>query len=179
MSTRPTKALEASAYHEAGHAVAAYWFKRSFRHVSIAPSQDNLGHVLFADFSKGFRPDLERTPAVIRQAERNALISLAGPAAERISTGRNDHHGARGDYSNAADMLNYLAGSDNELNAYLELIRVRAADFVKLPWITCAIEALVDGLLSRRTLGSASARNIIKQAIDDCHVPARMSPFVR
>jgi ATP-dependent Zn protease len=43
---KATKREEATAYHEAGHAVIAVAVRRPFRYVTISPSEDALGHVL-------------------------------------------------------------------------------------------------------------------------------------
>ena len=41
-----TKALQSTAYHEAGHAVMAWDQGLKFHHVTIKPHGDSLGHVL-------------------------------------------------------------------------------------------------------------------------------------
>src|SRR5437899_2222762 len=41
---QPTRALEATAYHEAGHAVAAVEFNLGLRMATIEPEEDSLGH---------------------------------------------------------------------------------------------------------------------------------------
>lgn len=69
---------EATAYHEAGHAVAALALGRPVHKVSIRPDRDRLG---WCEFRKGaFRPTED-------WLEREALIALAGLAAEARHTG--------------------------------------------------------------------------------------------
>jgi hypothetical protein len=41
-----TRDLEDTAYHEAGHAVAAVAFRRPFHYVTIEPCEESLGHVM-------------------------------------------------------------------------------------------------------------------------------------
>jgi hypothetical protein len=68
----------ATAYHEAGHAVAALALGRPVRSVSILPDCEYLG---FCEFHKGvFRPSKD-------WLEHEILISLGGIAAEAIHTG--------------------------------------------------------------------------------------------
>src|SRR5438128_1821436 len=43
--------LNATAYHEAGHAVAACLLNRPFHHVSIEPDAGSRGHVIFKEFT--------------------------------------------------------------------------------------------------------------------------------
>lgn len=69
---------EATAYHEAGHAVAALALGRPVHKVSVLPDRDRLG---WCEFKKGaFRPTED-------WVEREAVIALAGLAAEAIHTG--------------------------------------------------------------------------------------------
>lgn len=68
----------ATAYHEAGHAVAALALGRPVHRVSVLPDRDRLG---WCEFRKGvFRPSED-------WLEREALIALAGMAAEARHTG--------------------------------------------------------------------------------------------
>jgi ATP-dependent Zn protease len=69
---------QATAYHEAGHAVAALALGRPVHKVSALPDRDRLG---WCEFKKGvFRPSDD-------WLEREALIALAGLAAEARHTG--------------------------------------------------------------------------------------------
>lgn len=69
---------EATAYHEAGHAVVALVLERPVHRVSILPNQQRLGQ---CEFGKGVvRPSED-------VLEREALIALAGLAAEARFTG--------------------------------------------------------------------------------------------
>ena len=69
---------EATAYHEAGHAVVALALDRPVHRVSVLPNRDRLGH---CEFGKGrFRPTED-------WLEREILIALGGLAAEARQTG--------------------------------------------------------------------------------------------
>jgi hypothetical protein len=64
---------EATAYHEAGHAVVALALDRPVHRVSVLPNRDRLGQ---CEFAKGrFRPSED-------WVEREMLIALGGLAAE-------------------------------------------------------------------------------------------------
>jgi len=64
---------EATAYHEAGHAVVALALDRPVHRVSVLPNRERLGQ---CEFAKGrFRPSED-------WVEREILIALGGPAAE-------------------------------------------------------------------------------------------------
>ncbi len=74
-----------TAYHEAGHAVAALALGRQVDHVSVLPGRDFLGT---CEFKKAvFRPSED-------WLEREILISLAGLAAEARLTGEYAHDAA-------------------------------------------------------------------------------------
>ena len=73
---------EATAYHEAGHAVAALALDRPVTRVSILARRDTLGTCAFG--KAVFRPSED-------WVERETMISLAGLAAEARHTGEYDH----------------------------------------------------------------------------------------
>lgn len=76
---------EATAYHEAGHAVVALALDRPVHKVSVLPGREMLGK---CEFGKGvFRPSED-------WLEREILIALAGMAAEARHTGTYDHEAA-------------------------------------------------------------------------------------
>ncbi len=67
-----------TAYHEAGHAVIALCLERPVHRVSVLPNRDRLGQ---CEFGKArFKPSEDAL-------EREALIALAGLAAEARLTG--------------------------------------------------------------------------------------------
>jgi ATP-dependent Zn protease len=75
---KPTTYCEATAYHEAGHAVVALALDRPVHRVSVLPNRDRSGQ---CEFGKAvFRPTQD-------WVEREILISLAGLAAEARRTG--------------------------------------------------------------------------------------------
>jgi ATP-dependent Zn protease len=85
MDPQPPFSDKATAYHEAGHAVAALVLGRPVHKVSVLPNRDRLG---WCEFRKGvFRPSED-------WLERELLIALAGMAAEARHTGEYDHDAA-------------------------------------------------------------------------------------
>src|SRR5947209_3102570 len=102
-SERARKRLEVTAYHEAGHAVAAFNVGRSFRHVTIEPGDESLGHLLHDRFSRSFKPDIAMSKRTEATIEDHVLIGMAGMAAERRFVGRSRRNwrGGRQDMDNA------------------------------------------------------------------------------
>jgi ATP-dependent Zn protease len=94
-------ARQATAYHEAGHAVIAMALGRPVRAVSILPNGDFLGT---CHFHKGvFRPSKD-------WLEQEILIAVAGVAAEAIHTGEHAWEGATRDFQYARRLAARRAG---------------------------------------------------------------------
>src|SRR5437016_2249213 len=98
-------ALQRTAYHEAGHAVAASWLRVPFRYVTIVPDEQDgsLGHIRFTALSKDFGPDIESGSKVRRVLEPRIMVGLAGCAAEAKLVGRYNWVGAHRDWRYAVD----------------------------------------------------------------------------
>ena len=48
----------ATAYHEAGHAVAAFLLRRRLRRATIIPDEDSLGHIRTGRAPPTLQPDI-------------------------------------------------------------------------------------------------------------------------
>ena len=97
----------ATAFHEAGHAVAALALGRPVAWASIRPDRKYLG---ICAFGKGvFRPSED-------WIERGAIIALAGPAGEAGFTGEIDWEGARHDHDYAFELARGRGGDDRKAN---------------------------------------------------------------
>jgi Peptidase family M41 len=163
-----TKRLRRVAYHEAGHAVAAYVLRLPMREVSIIEEADSLGHMEHAP-TPWFQPDVwygddRRTE---HRIEARIICALAGPAAEARWGGRRNRVGAGQDERNALDLADYVAGDPTGEGArlYVAWLRHRAEGLVRRELYWAAVEALAAELLARRRVGARRARAIIKQAI--------------
>lgn len=156
------KAREATAYHEAGHAVAAVVLKVGIgrRGASIIPGESYAGVV---HVRKGFRgsPELDNSGAMRLGAERRAITCFAGEAAQRKfrPSSVRSYHGQM-DRHKAVDLMSYFVGSARELDAYLKLLKIRADQFVACdPWWT-AIKAVAKALMDRDRLSADEVREI-------------------
>ena len=87
-------ALQATAYHEAGHAVVSMELGRGFRKVTIVPSGDTLGHCRNTPWGKT-QPDVDAySPRARGRIETAIIILFAGGLAEGKFCGRRNHRGA-------------------------------------------------------------------------------------
>lgn len=165
-STKPKtftrRRREATAYHEAGHAVAALHEDRPFKYVTIKPSEDSIGHV-------HYEASVVRTSA--RMADRNfmdygrLLVSLAGCKAERRRMGRHNHAGAYEDYRRAVEVV-CLTGETGGMMEDRPFVRsvVRAAmqeaeDLVNMWWPE--VDAVAKALVARETLSRSDVLDVI------------------
>jgi hypothetical protein len=94
--------LRGTAFHEAGHVVAAYYLHVPIKHVTIVPTADASGHVASgrfprniaarieeADYASGYGGSID--PATRRWVERQVMFSLAGGLVMERATGLADY----------------------------------------------------------------------------------------
>jgi hypothetical protein len=156
---RAAEALRRTAYHEAGHAIAALQLGLPFRYVTVVAKDDYLGCVLHR-MRRSFRPDLEPPPRVLVELDNRIVCALSGVTAEAKLIGRMNHVGASSDYRMAADLALYRAGEGEIASKYLawRLAVARARWENPATWAT--VEALAAALLERGKLTSKEARAV-------------------
>jgi hypothetical protein len=137
MRSRERKSLEATAYHEAGHAIARWWLGLRFKEASIIPNsaEGTLGHVLGSGLPKWFNPATQdHQPRMRLQAEKQIVTLFAGQIAEQNFLGRRPnrntyHH----DNHCAVDLASYFHEGET-LEAFLKYLFLRSRDLVDLRW---------------------------------------------
>jgi hypothetical protein len=137
--------VEATAHHEAGHAVVAWRTGLKFKHVTIVPSEegDSLGHVLHASAPGWFRPDVELSGRVRLRIERHIVVGFAGQLAEAKFRGKHPSWGMESDDQNAIAMAFHLPGSKETVNAYLSYCWHASRDLVSASWRDIQIDSNV------------------------------------
>lgn len=158
----------ATAYHEAGHAVAAMQLGVGIgrRGVSIIPGEDFAG---FAHVLKGFRgrPDLDLITGAMRlKAENRVIVSFAGPAAQRRfrASSVRSYHG-RSDRERAIDLLIFFASPTRELEAYLRWLHIRTENLVAGQAWWLMIEAVAEALMTHKRLTSEEVEAVVRKAL--------------
>jgi len=162
---RTTDQIWATAYHEAGHVVVAYYFGKvvSERGVTIDCSGNGNAHVRRDPFFSinAYPEDLR--DSVCRRVRAQCLEALAGIAAEDRITRKQIPNGGGGDWANALTLLNCVYGmsedsASGEMRANLLPATRR---LIRRDEIWKAIEALSNSLYSSRQLSMDEANDIL------------------
>lgn len=135
---RAEKRLQATAYHEAGHAVARWALGLNVRRVSIVPDAESYGCCAYG-LGRRFRPDLANGRLMENLVHGHIVALLAGESAEYVLRGRHNGSGAGSDLHEAADLATYVASDEEEVEALLKWLRVKARNLVRGRW--WAVEA--------------------------------------
>jgi hypothetical protein len=164
MTGAPTRALQSTAYHEAGHAIARFALGRRIDRVSILPDADSLGHVRGQVlpshlFAKG--GDISDVPT--KTVEDQIVILLAGPLAEKRFTGRWNRVGASSDYEGASTVAVSTHGDDDVRDAFIRYLEAVGKALIDVHWYL--VEALAAALLERETLSGVQVHRVIRAAI--------------
>lgn len=149
----------ATAHHEAGHALAAYVLGLESVGTSIEPDDDTLGRHTWNPPT--IQPDADVSAEDQDRIFRWIVMSLAGPRAEQLATGRLSRTGANGDYHRWLDLAGYITSSDAECSALVRWLDIRARALVRTHRTTT--RAIADGLLSHRTLRAEEIAAIIQE----------------
>jgi hypothetical protein len=149
--------LEATAYHEAGHAVVSFGVGRGVRRVTIIPDGDSLGHITNHGLP-AFHPDYKTDGATRRRVEQCVMISLAGAIAEARFKGHRRRLGDGADLAQVFDLASYMVGETEELNAYVRWLWLRTRNLLEVHWPV--VEHFAAELLARRHLTGREARAV-------------------
>ncbi|MEJ0068308.1 MAG: hypothetical protein WDO24_05775 [Pseudomonadota bacterium] len=178
-----TLAREATAYHEAGHAMMAFLEDVRVKRISIKPNAESTGRVLHAEVMRRSDSDMVRYGAGESVAkgwrarlriESLVRICLAGPIAQRTFNPRTwrAHHGAS-DHDLAIRALELLASSDRQIKAYQHLLVVQVEEAVMMPMRWSCVQALAAALLENEELVCDEAVSIIRADIS-CQMVRRV-----
>jgi hypothetical protein len=147
-----------TAYHEAGHFVAALFLGVPVKYVTIIPDSDSGGH---CKCGFGYREGqlYEMSAATVIKFEKSMMVSLAGYEAQRKfrpSSGRS-HHGA-GDRKNVAEFV-FRMTAPNEASLLIKLLTVRTRNLLAVRWNE--VEKIAAALLERKWLSLEDGQRII------------------
>lgn len=162
------KSLRKTAYHEAGHVVAAVVEGIRFRSVTIRPDADTLGRVMFRKWPVWAMPDSPRYNQQRARSwfESRARIALAGRMAEEYHTKQlAPRHTHAQDYRAVVNFAYEVCGFKDECDAWIEYLYLGARNrLIRKPY-WAAVRALANELMKQKTIGEAEARRIIASAL--------------
>ncbi len=164
---RKLTSIEKTAYHEAGHAVAAFYYKRRFIKISIIPDPESLGRVIYPEsYWKWFHLDKNSTRFRAR-IEEEILKKFAGEVAERIASKSDNLNRPREHNRRAREIASFVCGTRKELDAFIQWLWRREVNLMQDPCRWAAVEMLANTLLGKRELGYQETRKIIVSAIEN------------
>ena len=164
-----TKKLEATAHHEAGHAVAAYQLGQLIKSVTIIPDDDSYGSVSTGPYFSGDEWDHligvnseDISGDMQHRLENDVLVSLVGPAAQKRFNflGYRKFHGEQ-DRKIAMNWLSKLEEDNQILGYYFRMFDLRARNFVQRVTNWGLICHLAETLLVRSTLTGDEVKSVI------------------
>lgn len=150
----PSPQDQATAFHEAGHAVAALALDRPVVAVSIEPDRDRLGICAFG--KPVFRPSED-------WLEREVLIALAGMAAEARHTGEYDREAAGRDLVYARKLSLQRAGNERQAERLEKRLLSKAENLLERPAHWRAVERIAAELLRCRHMSGRQARHLFEE----------------
>jgi ATP-dependent Zn protease len=144
---------QATAYHEAGHAVLAFVLGRPVQCVSILPDREHLG---ICEFGKSvYRPSED-------WLEREILIALGGIAAEARFTGIYAWDAAARDHQYVSRLAVQRAGERRAERLQRRLL-AKAEHLLSDEGCWLAVELIAAELLCHREISGRTARHLFER----------------
>jgi len=165
---------EATAYHEAGHVLAAWTFRIEIKSATIEPGVSFLGQVQHRNLPRRAYENAELgmlSPKQQVDFEHFVIVSFAGLVAETKYRGRRNRVTAGDDYNFITERAMTLIPWERSRNAWLAYCEAAAQDMIEASW-PC-IEAVAAALLHQGTLTADEISTIM---LDDA---VRKATFAR
>jgi len=165
--------LPGGAHHEAGHAVAAWYFGYPIDFVTIDPAEDFACRcIAYPVPNKGAASETDVNPDDYVKVLKAIDVCLAGLEADAVCTGRRQWSGSRRDRQLAAALAAYLCRDSAEIAALLTWRRIGTHAFVVR--YTEEIAAVAQALLEHRRLTGNEIRVAINRALSRRSTPLHM-----
>jgi hypothetical protein len=158
---------EVTAYHEAGHAVAAACLGLKVKYVTIVPNESSTGHTMLEpedpDIEAAIRSGDRWHPARFR-AEKRVMVLLAGETARTRFDSRSVRSSpSRTDRRMVLDLLRAYAPAPQlkrELKPHIKLLLAWTFHLIWDNWNV--VEAVANALLERLTLHQSQIDEVIQ-----------------
>jgi ATP-dependent Zn protease len=154
-----------TAYHEAGHVVAAFMQGVPVRSVTIVPDklEAYLGLVQHGDLTRGVNLETDNSSRIRSRIEKLIVVGFAGTAAQRKYDRRSwrSFH-SFGDDKSAALLADAVCSSPAASEAFLKWLAVTADDLIAAHWSD--VEKIAKALVEEKTLTRARVRELLSPA---------------
>jgi hypothetical protein len=160
MPNRSASQVEATAYHEAGHAVIAYMLGYRPQCVTIVPTVDTAGRIIHPNPLDGFQVNPDSSDEARLRIESLITICFAGPIAQKRYNPRSWRrvHG-QWDYEKIAELGLRVCDSAEQASAFIRWREIVACDMVRANWLR--IQLVAGQLLDRGNLSHTDLEAII------------------
>ena len=160
MPNRSASQVEATAYHEAGHAVIAYMLGYRPHSATIVPTFDTAGHIIHPNPLDGFQLNPDSSDEARLRIESLITICFAGPIAQKRYNPRSWRrvHG-QWDYEKIAELGLRVCDSAEQASAFIRWREIVACDMVGANWLR--IQLVAGQLLERENLSHTDLEAII------------------
>ena len=149
---------QATAYHEAGHAVVALALGRPVQRVSVLPDRARLGH---CEFKKGkYKPSED-------WLEREILIALGGVAAEARLTGDYAWDGAARDHRYVHGLAVQRAG-ERQAARLIQRLLAKAEHVLAHEGNWRSVELIAAELLERGVISGRTVQHLFDRGCEKC-----------
>lgn len=151
-----SSSVEATAYHEAGHAVVALALGQPVQRVSVRPKEQWLGR---CEFQKG------RIGPTHDPFERQIMIMLAGLSAEARHTGIYALDGAARDLWAVRSLTERRGASQKQVERLERRLLDKTEHLLDQPGMWDAVVSIAAELLGKTEISGRAAKHLFDQAI--------------
>ena len=159
---KPSSALVATAYHEAGHAVMAVSLGRTIQKATIVAATIQTGGVRLGSV----KMKQGRTKATRDRLEDDVLILFAGMVAEAHLTGTYCPRGAASDLRTIQRLLRTRANSERQLEKLHRRLLNKTEHILGDDVHQKAIKSVAEQLLAHQTIKGRLVKHFFNQAIE-------------
>src|SRR5450759_1801700 len=163
--------VEATAYHEAGHAVMTAACNRKIHSATIIPRDDANGGVEHENHLRGIKLKFNNGYPARLRAEDAIMICLAAGIAQLRAFPRSLRRWhTHPDYVRAMSTARSICGSPDEAAAFLKWLDLRTHSILDVRWFQ--VEAVAAALVERKRLTGAEITRLMTTASRAAKRPA-------
>jgi hypothetical protein len=157
--------LKSKAFRYAGYAVACYDQKLSISDISLTADADRPKPETNALELTQYLPQLDPTIEISRQIMEKTVIALfSALESEKKCRRLSILNFKPAEYKKIRQFIEPFTHSDRELSAYMNLLSIRACDFIKDVLVWQQIKNLSQEIIRRKKISGREARHIIRDS---------------